>query len=88
MSDVYLPFPDGRRKRRSGASRTVTVEVGRRSAWVRGQGIAPVLDELGCPRMWCPFQKALTMPVDRVDDLLAVVEFRDRRAIELTAVDR
>jgi hypothetical protein len=84
----YLPFPDGRRKRRSSGSRTVTVEVGRRSAWVRGHGMAQVLDQIECPRMWCPFQKALTMPVDRVDDLLAVVEFRDRRVVELTAVDR
>ncbi|MGY1845531.1 hypothetical protein [Modestobacter sp. SYSU DS0875] len=83
----YLPFPKPTRRRRS-TSRTVTVEVGKRSAWLRGAGIAPLLDEIESPRMWCPRHKCLTCPVDRVDDLLALLEHRDGRMVELTAVDR
>lgn len=86
MSDTYL-FP-AQRRRKSSVGRTVTIEVGRRSAWVRGTGLAPLLDEIGSPRMWCTRQKCLTCPVDRVDDLLALLEHRDGRAVELTAVDR
>ncbi|MBY3552699.1 hypothetical protein [Modestobacter lapidis] len=87
MPDSYLPFPKQRR-RRSGGDRMVSIEVGRRSAWMRGNGLASVLDEIGVPRMWCPRQKCLTCPVDRVDDILALVEHRDRRMVELVAVDR
>lgn len=87
MSDTYLPFPRQTRRRRS-ASREVAIEVGRRSAWIRGTGIAPLLDEIESPRMWCSRQKCLTCPVDRVDDLLALLEHRDGRMVELSAVDR
>lgn len=86
MPDSYLPFPSTKKRRQT--SRIITVEVGRRSAWLRGYGLARVLDEIGSPRMWCPRQKCLTVPVDRVDDVLAIVEFRDRRMVELTPVDR
>lgn len=70
------------------ARATVAVEVGARSAWVRGYGLHQLLTELDCPRMWCPLQHCLTVPVDRVGDLLALLEHRDRRTVELTAVDR
>ena len=89
MADYTLPFPvQQRRRRRSSASRTVQIEVGRRSAWLRGVGLAPLLDEIQSPRMWCPREKCLTCPIDRVDDLLALLEHRDGRPVELTAVDR
>jgi hypothetical protein len=74
--------------RRRTRSRVVRIEVGRRSAWLHGAGLAAALDQAGIPRMWCPFHKALTCPVDRVDDLLALLEFRDGRVIDLQAVDR
>ncbi|MCU1614705.1 MAG: hypothetical protein JWO98_2245 [Frankiales bacterium] len=69
-------------------SRTVTIEVGKRSAWLRGQGLAAVLDEVQSPRMWCWRQKCLTCPIDRLDDVLAILEHRDRRHVQLVAVDR
>lgn len=69
-------------------SRDIRIEVGRRSAWIRGWGMAAVADEVGVPRMWCPRQKCLTVPVDRVDDILAIVETRGRRYVDLVAVDR
>ncbi|MDP9460711.1 MAG: hypothetical protein M3Q22_10840 [Actinomycetota bacterium] len=87
MSADFLPFPPAKRKRRT-ASRVITIEVGRRSAWLRGTGLAKILEEVDCPRMWCWREKCLTVPVDRVDDILALVEHRDRRVVNLTAVDR
>jgi hypothetical protein len=87
MSDYLFPAT---RKRRApaGGSSSVTIEVGRRSAWLRGYGLSAVLDEIDSPRMWCPRQKCLTCPVDRVSDLLDVVEIRENRRVELVAVDR
>lgn len=69
-------------------SRVIRVEIGRRSAWLHGTGLAALLDAAGIPNMRCPFQKSLTCPVDRVDDLLALLEHRDGRVAELLAVDR
>jgi hypothetical protein len=83
-----LPFHSQRRRRSTVVDRAVDIEVGRRSAWIRGTGIARLLDEIASPRMWCPRQKCLTCPVDRVDDLLRLLEDREGRYVELTAVDR
>ncbi|HLM07498.1 MAG TPA: hypothetical protein VK402_20145 [Blastococcus sp.] len=84
MDDAFLPFPRTTRRRRSSAP--VRIEVGARSCWGYGRGLAPLLDEIGSPRMWCPFKKTLTFPVDRCDDLLALLEHRHGRVVELTAV--
>ncbi|WP_167759068.1 hypothetical protein [Blastococcus sp. TF02A-35] len=65
---------------------TVSVDVGPRSAWLTGYGLNGYLDELDCPRMWCPVRKRLTIPVDRVGDLLALLEHRDHRVVELRSV--
>lgn len=71
------------------ARATVTVEVGRRSAWLtRGYGLHRLLDDLQVPSMWCPLHHCLTIPIDHVGDLLALLEHRDHRVVELTAVDR
>lgn len=97
VADAYiLALPTGvplgtpRRRRRS-ASRTVQIEVGKRSAWLHGTGLAALLDGIGVPRMrdWHPGRKGTLMcPIDRVDDLLAIIEHSDGRHVELTAVDR
>ncbi len=91
MSD-YLPFPtQGKRRRRS--AEPVRIEVGARSCWGYGTGLAALLDEIGSPRMWCPFlssgrNKVVTFPVDRADDLLTLLEHRERRVVEVVAVER
>jgi hypothetical protein len=88
VSDYLFPTA---RQRRDGGSQTVTVEVGRTSAWLRGYGLAAILDEVGVPRMWDwhPDRKRVLMcPSDRVDDVLAILDHRDRRVVELVAVDR
>lgn len=75
----------------SAARGTVRVEVGARTCWLYGVGLARLLDELEIPRMrdWHPDRKRVLMcPVDRVGDVLALLEHRDRRIVELTTVDR
>lgn len=79
------PLPPARRPRRRRAP--VTVLVGRRSAWLSGAGVATVLDEVSVPHMWCPIRKQLTVPIARLDDVLAVLEWRDGRTLTLEAVD-
>ncbi len=77
--------------RRRSASRLVRVEVGARSAWWHGTGVAAAMDEIGVPRMrdWHPGRKGVLMcAIDRVDDVLAILEYRDGRVIELAEVDR
>lgn len=66
----------------------VTIEVGRTTAWLHGYGLDWLLPEPECVGGWCPAHRRLTVPIDRVGDLLMVLEFRDRRPVELTAVDR
>lgn len=96
MADYAIALPAGAQyrtpgRRRRSASRLVQVEVGARSAWWHGTGVAAALDEIGIPRMrdWHPDRKGVLMcPVDRVDDVLAILEYRERRVVELTAVDR
>lgn len=66
----------------------VEIEVGSRSAWLRGPGIVPALDLVECPRMWCPRERCLTIPRVYLDDVLAVLEHTQRRTVILTAVDR
>lgn len=69
----------------------IRIDVGKRSAWLRGEGIARYLDEIGVPRMrdWHPERKGILMcPVDRVDELLTLLEYRDRRIVHLMAVDQ
>lgn len=73
------------------ARASVRIEVGDRSCWLYGRGLARQLDELQIPYMrdWHPDRKGvLTCAVDRVGDLLAVLEFRDRRTVVVLAVDR
>lgn len=69
----YLPVPK-RRRRGCASSRPVTVEVGRRSAWLRGPGLVKMAEEVGSPRMWCPRKRCLTVTIDRVGDILAMLE--------------
>jgi hypothetical protein len=69
----------------------VQVECGKRSAWLYGTNLTHLMDEVGIPRMrdWNPDRRGTLMcPIDRVDDLLAILEHRDGRLVELLKVDR
>ena len=86
MSEPAFSLFDEPRTRSS-----VRIEVGARSCWLYGAGLARLLDELEIPRMrdWHPDRKRILMcPVDRVGDVLALLEHRDRRNVELATVDR
>ncbi|MCF6507379.1 hypothetical protein E9549_08155 [Blastococcus sp. MG754426] len=70
---------------------TVRIEVGARSCWLYGRGLVRLLEELDIARMrdWHPDRKGVLMcPINRVGDLLALLEHRDRRIVELSSVDR
>lgn len=70
-------------------SRVVRIEVGpRNTSYLHGTGLTAILDELGVPHMRCPIRKVLCCPSDRLDDVLALIEHRDRRVVDLVAVDR
>jgi len=87
VTGTYLPFPRVQRRRRQSKG-PVRIEVGARSCWGYGTGLVGALDEIQSPRMFCPFRKTWSFPVDRCDDLLALLEHRDRRFVEVVAVDR
>ena len=76
-----------RRQTRTGV---VRIEVGPRNlSYLRGTGLTTVLDQLRrVPHMRDPFRNALCCLSNRLDDVLAVLEYRDGRVIELQAVDR
>ena len=70
---------------------TVRIEVGARSCWLHGRGLARMLEELGIPRQrdWHPDRKGTLMcPMNRVGDLLALLDHMDKRVVELSTVDR
>jgi hypothetical protein len=75
----------GRRRRRADP---VRIEVGARTAWRHGVGLADILTAIGSPAVGCPPRGALSCPIDRVSDVLAVRERRHGPTVHLTAVDR
>ncbi|MGY1691986.1 hypothetical protein [Geodermatophilus sp. SYSU D01105] len=76
------------RGRRPTRSRVISIEVGPRNlSYLQGTGLTAVLDELGVPYMRDPLRQVLCCPSNRLDDVLAVLEHRDGRAVELLAVD-
>jgi hypothetical protein len=87
MSEAW----DFSRFKTSAERSAVRVEVGARTCWLYGTGLTRMLDELEIPRMrdWHPDRKRVLMcPLDRVGDVLALLEHRDRRVVEVVAVDR
>lgn len=66
----------------------VRVELGRRTAYLTGPGVAEAVRLAGSPSMRCPKRKALCCPIDRVSDVLAVVEGVQGRRVELIEAER
>ncbi len=68
--------------------RIVRIEVGpRNTSYLHGPGLTAILDELKVPHMRCPYRRVLSCPSDRLDDVMAYLEHRDGRVIELVAID-
>jgi hypothetical protein len=57
-------------------------------SYLQGTGLTGVLDELGVPHMRDPFRKVLCCPSNQLADVLARLEHRDGRVVDLVAVDR
>ncbi len=68
--------------------RTVTVEVGRRTAWLLGTGVVDLLDRIGSPRQWDHLLRRWMCPIDRAGDLIALAEHADKRPTIVIEVDR
>lgn len=62
---------------------TVRVELGKRTAWLSGPGVHDALTAAGSPMMRCPVRKVWCCPLNRLDDVLAVIEYRQGRRVEL-----
>lgn len=65
---------------------TPRVEVGRRSAWLRGVP-RNLINRLNIPVMYCPVQKCWTVPRARADEVIAHYEGRGIR-VSVREVDR
>ena len=78
------------RKSRARRARHLHVEVGRRSAWLQvdGAGLLAVLDDVATPRQWDYRRRVWSVPIARVDDVLARAEHGLGWNITLEAVDR
>ena len=79
-----------KRRQTSSASRVVWVEVGpKNTAAVSGERIFPSVRQLGIPYQWHPYrQDVLCIPVAHADDVIAYLEHRCRRHVEVVSVDR
>lgn len=64
------------------------IEVGpRHTAWVRGNGVVRLTDQLGIPRQWDQAEHCWTVPAQRVQDLVADLE-RRKRQVQVLEVSR
>jgi hypothetical protein len=95
------PLEDGRRDPFEGdhrdrwtSTRTLHVEVGRRTAWLYG-GRAKQLIEMSaqragtpCPSMWDHRRRVWMIPIDRTDDILVYAEHVEGRFTTVEAVTR
>lgn len=68
----------------------VRVEIGRRSAWLYGEGrhVVPALKLTRCPRQFDDIRRAWMVPVDHVSDLMAAIEHRTGGELDVSQVDR
>lgn len=78
----------GRRVQNSASDRQKSVrrlhaEIDRNTATLYGGRIRELLLELGVPRMYDRTAKAWTVSVNRLDDVLAFAEYRQRRIVSV-----
>lgn len=80
-------FARPRRKRRACL---LTIEIGRRSAWlsVVGAGLVHAIDAVGSPRQWDPTRRQWMVPARRAHDLAAHCEHALGMAVAVVAVER
>lgn len=66
-----------------GRREPVHVVLGKRTAYLSGPGVHAALSIAGSPKMWCAKRRTWSCPIDRVSDVLAVVERVHGRRVEL-----
>ncbi len=79
---------DGRRVTGRNRRQPVRVELGRRTAYLHGPGVYDALTTAKVPKMRCAIRKVWCCPIDRVSDVLAVIEYRHGRRVELVEAER
>ncbi|RBY94836.1 hypothetical protein DQ244_06130 [Blastococcus sp. TBT05-19] len=82
-----------RQARRAAATRpgpaSLHVEVGRYSAWLEGPDVGALLDAAGVTERLFDHDRGRWMvPVDRVDNVMSWAEWRERRIVTCSDVDR
>ncbi len=89
------PLADGTGRRdpwsrpRATPARTLHVEVGRRTAWLFGDKTFALLDAVGLERrQWDASRRVWMIPMQYADDVMAYAEWKQRRVVTCTAVDR
>jgi hypothetical protein len=88
MTELTLFNPTPKRRGTSVHGTTLRVEVGRRTCWLYGPGVRPVLDAVGAPRQWDHTRRWWMTAVDRADDVIAWAEYKQRRHVTVEAVQR
>lgn len=67
----------------------LTIEVGRRTAWLHGERVPALLRRARVTRKsWDAGRRCWAIPVDRIWDVLPVAEKVQRREVHFTEVDR
>ena len=71
------------------SSTILTIEVGRRTAWLHGERVPALLRRAGVTRKsWDAIHRCWAIPVNRVWDVLPVAEKVQRREVNLVEVNR
>lgn len=87
MSDLAL-FTKPSRRRSTARGTALRVEVGKRTCWLYGAGIKPIIMAVGAPSQWDSARRCWMVSVNRIDDVMAWAEHRERRFLTVEAVAR
>jgi hypothetical protein len=88
------PLADGRRdpwlaNRERWGSRTLHVIVHRNTAWLHGERVFELLDQVGVERrQWDYRERVWMIPIQHADDVMAYAEWKQRRVVTCEAADR
>lgn len=73
----------------SDAGSALSIEVGKRTAWLHGDNVPRLLRRAGVTRRsWDATHGCWTIPLNRVWDVLPIAEKVQRREVSLIEVDR
>ena len=77
------------KRRATGYGTTLRVEVGRRTAWLHGPHMVPLLNRAHITaRAWDPARRCWSVSVASADDVIAAAEHWQRRVVTVEEVTR